>query len=148
MSYIQFFATIIVGLCIGATLGAKELLLLLAVSPLMCLAAGSLAVVCIGFIHKSMTANLVIMMISMGQMFLSGAMIPINNSTGLMAVLSRLLPMTYCVDFARGMFYQNTGESVNVTLYPPGVNLIIIAAFTALFLIAGTIAFVRSETNK
>ncbi|AEF81459.1 ABC transporter permease [Leadbettera azotonutricia] len=148
MSYIQFFATLIVGLCIGATLSTKELLMLFAVSPLMCLAAGSLAVVCIGFIHKSTTANFVVMMLSMAQMFLSGAMIPINNSKGLMAVLSRLLPMTYCIDFARGMFYQNTGETVNVTLYPPAVNLIIIASFTAVFFISGTIAFVHAETNK
>jgi ABC-2 type transport system permease protein len=147
MSYIQFFAAIIVGLCIGARLSVSQFFLLLAVSPLMCLAAGSLALLCIGFIRKSTTAGFVVMMLAMVQMFLSVALIPVNHSTGLMAVLSRLLPMTYCIDFTRGVFYQNTGAP-GITLLAPGVDLMIIGAFTVLFFVAGTIAFVRSETNR
>ncbi|WP_010256096.1 ABC transporter permease [Treponema primitia] len=148
MSYIQFFATLAVGLCIGARLSGSQFLLLLAVSPLMCLAAGSLALLCIGFIRKSATAGFVVMMLSMVQMFLSGALIPVNHSTGLMAVLSRLLPMTYCIDFARGVFYQTMGAANTITLFAPALDLMIIGAFTAVFFVAGTIAFVRSETNR
>jgi ABC-2 type transport system permease protein len=149
MSYIQFFATIIVGLCIGARLNVSQLLLLIAVSPLMCLAAGSLALLCIGFIRKSATAGFVVMMLSMAQMFLSGALIPVNHSTGLMAVLSRLLPMTYCIDFTRGMFYKNmAGNPGALTLFTPALDLMIIGAFTVLFFVTGTVAFVRSETNR
>ncbi|WP_228378637.1 ABC transporter permease [Treponema endosymbiont of Eucomonympha sp.] len=143
MSYVQFFATIIVGLFIGARLSGSQILLLLAISPLVNLAAGSLSVLCIGFIQKSATANVVLMMLGMGQMFLSGAMIPINHSTGFMAVLSRLLPMTYCVDLTRGLFYG--GSSGTMTMYAPAVNLLVIAAFTVVFFIAGTTAFVRAE---
>jgi ABC-2 type transport system permease protein len=147
ISYLQFFATLAVGLCIGARLSVSQFVLLLSVSPLMCLAAGSLALLCIGFIRKSATAGFVVMMLSMAQMFLSGALIPVNHSTGVMAVLSRLLPMTYCIDFTRGVFYQNTGAA-SITLFAPAVDLEIIGAFTALFFAAGTIAFVRSETNR
>ncbi|MDR2842609.1 MAG: ABC transporter permease [Spirochaetaceae bacterium] len=146
MSYVQFITTLIVGFCIGARLGTSQLLLLLAVSPLMCLAAGSLALLCIGFIKKSVTAGFVVMMLSMGQMFLSGALIPVNHSTGVMAVLSRLLPMTYCIDFTRGVFYNNS--SVAVTMFHPAFDLVIICVSTAVFFVAGTVAFVRSETNK
>jgi ABC-2 type transport system permease protein len=145
MSYVQFFATILVGLCIGARISGSQLLLLLAISPLVNLAAGSLSILCVGFIHKSTTAGLVTMMLGMGQMFLSGAMIPINNSTGLMAVISRLLPMTYCIDLTRGLFYDGLAEYGGITMYPPTINLIIICAFTAVFFIAGTIGFVRTE---
>jgi ABC-2 type transport system permease protein len=151
MSYVQFFATIIVGLCIGARISGAQLLLLLAVSPLVNLAAGSLSVLCVGLIHKSTTAGLVTMMLGMGQMFLSGAMIPINNSTGFMAVLSRLLPMTYCVDLTRGLFYgslENSGSSGAATMYAPAVNLFIIGAFTAVFFVVGTTGFVRAEKNR
>ena len=145
-SYITFFFTIIVGLFIGARLSVSQFLSLLAFSPLVCLAAGSLAVICVGFIKKAATANMVIMLVSMTQTFLSGALIPVNNSTGIMAVVSRLLPMTYCVDFMRGIFYG--GQSGVPTLHAPAVNLIIICAFTAIFLAAGTSAFVRAGKNR
>jgi ABC-2 type transport system permease protein len=145
-SYITFFFTIIVGLFIGARLSVSQFLSLLAFSPLVCLAAGSLAVICVGFIKKAATANMVIMLVSMTQTFLSGALIPVNNSTGIMAVVSRLLPMTYCVDFMRGIFYG--GQGGVPTLHAPAVNLIIICAFTALFLAAGTSAFVRAGKNR
>ncbi|MHB9291679.1 ABC-2 type transport system permease protein [Hollandina sp. SP2] len=147
-SYITFFFTIIVGYCIGARLDTRQLLTLLTFSPLMCLAAGSLGVVCIGFIQKASNAGIVIMMVSMAQTFLSGALIPVNHSTGIMALVSRLLPMTYCVDFMRGIFYGEQDISAAVTLHVPAVNLIIIIAFTAVFLTAGTIGFVNAEKNR
>ncbi|MDR3324913.1 MAG: ABC transporter permease [Spirochaetaceae bacterium] len=147
-SYIQFFTTLAIGLFIGARLSAAQLLTLLAFSPLVCLAAGALAVLTIGFIRKSSTASIVTMTLTMTQTFLSGALIPVNHSTGVMAVVSRLLPMTYCVDLMRGVFYQHGTGSGAATLHSPTVNLIIIAAFTVAFLAAGTAAFVRAETNR
>ena len=146
-SYLTFFFTIGVGYAIGARLEISQFLTLLVFSPLICLAAGSLGVVCIGFIQKAATAGIIIMMLSMAQTFLSGALIPVNNSTGIMAVISRLLPMTYCVDFMRGVFYQS-GSSAAITLHSPIFNLTIIIAFTMLFLIAGTAGFVRAEKNR
>jgi ABC-2 type transport system permease protein len=145
-SYITFFFTIVVGFCIGARLSVSQFLILLAFSPLICLAAGSLGVICIGFIQKASTAGIVIMMVSMAQTFLSGALIPVNHSTGLLAALSRALPMTYCVDFMRGVFYQGAADAP--TLHSPFINLVIIVAFTAFFLVAGTAGFVRAEKNR
>jgi ABC-2 type transport system permease protein len=147
-AYITFFFTIGVGYCIGAQLSIPQFLTILAFSPLMCLAAGSLAVVCIGFIQKASTAGIVIMMLAMVQTFLSGALIPINHSSGIMAVVSRILPMTYCVDFMRGVFYAGAAEGSAVTLHAPFFNLVIIVAFTAVFLVAGTAGFVRAEKNR
>jgi ABC-2 type transport system permease protein len=147
-SYVQFFATLIVGYCIGARLNGSQFLLLLAFSPLMCLAAGSLGVICVGFIHKNSTAGVVMMALMLGQTFLSGALIPVNHSTGVMAVLSRLLPMTYCVDFMRGIFYASVPEGLAMTLHKPLFDLLIIVAFTLVFFVAGTAGFARSEKNR
>jgi ABC-2 type transport system permease protein len=147
-AYITFFFTIGVGYCIGARLSLPQFLTLLAFSPLMCLAAGSLAVVCIGFIQKAATAGIVLMTLAMTQTFLSGALIPVNHSTGFLALVSRILPMTFCVDFMRGVFYTETPEAPAVTLHAPFFNLAVIVAFTAVFLIAGTAGFVRSEKNR
>jgi len=147
-SYFQFFATIGIGLIIGASISARGFFVLLSLSPLMCLTGGSLAVFCISVIKKPSTANVVIMIVAMGQMFLSGALIPVNHSTGFMGVLSRALPMTYCVDFARGIFYQSQNIGTNATLHAPAIDLLIITVFTVVFFLTGTILFVRSETDR
>jgi ABC-2 type transport system permease protein len=145
-SYVTFFFTIIVGLFIGARLSVHQFVTLFMFSPLICLAAGSLGLVCVGFIQKAATAGIVIMMLSMAQTFLSGALIPVTHSTGIMAVVSRLLPMTYCVDFMRGVFYD--GLSSAPALHSPPVDLAIIIAFTAVFLVAGTAGFVRAGKSR
>jgi ABC-2 type transport system permease protein len=147
-AYVTFFFTIGVGYCIGARLSISQCFTLLAFSPLMCLAAGSLAVVCIGLIQKPSTAGIVIMLLMMTQTFLSGALIPVNHSTGVMALVSRVLPMTFCVDFMRGVFYAGSAEGSAVTLHAPVFNLVVIAAFTAVFLVVGTAGFVRAEKNR
>jgi ABC-2 type transport system permease protein len=144
-AYIQFFATLVIGLLTGARLSTSQFLLMIAVSPLMCLASGAFTLFFIGFVQKASTASIIIMMVTMSQTFLSGALIPVNHSTGILAVIIRLLPMTYCVDFARGLFY---GGGSGLTLHSPLVNLIIIAVFTAVFFTAGTIGFARSEKNR
>jgi ABC-2 type transport system permease protein len=147
-AYITFFFTIGVGYCIGARLSIPQFLTILAFSPIMCLAAGSLGIVCIGFIQKATTAGLVIMMLMMGQTFLSGALIPITHSTGIMAIVSRILPMTFCIDFMRGVFYAGVAEGSDVALHAPLFNLAVILAFTTVFLVAGTAGFVRAEKNR
>jgi ABC-2 type transport system permease protein len=148
VSYLMFFSTIIIGFITGARIGVSDFLVLLAVSPLMCLAAGSIGVFFVATLQKSSTAGIVVMFLTMGQMFLSGALVPVNHSTGFMALVSRLLPMTYCVDFMRGVFYQNQHTAAAGSLYSPGVDLCIIAAFTIVFFITGTVRFVRAERNR
>jgi ABC-2 type transport system permease protein len=147
-AYVQFFVTIIVGFILGARITAPQFWLLLAVSPLMCLAAGSLGILLVGTVKDTNTASLLSIMSTMVQMMLSGAMIPINHSTGLMMIISHILPMTYCVDLARGIFYAGSLEYADIVMYPMMVNLVVILSFTVIFFVAGTIGFVRSEKNK
>jgi ABC-2 type transport system permease protein len=144
-AYIQFFATLVIGLLIGARLSIAQLILMIAVSPLMCLASGAFTLLFIGLVRKASTAAMIIMLVSMSQTFLSGALIPVNHSTGVLALISRLLPMTYCIDLARGLFY---GGGSGLTLHSPPLNLAIIMAFTVVFFTVGTTGFVRSEKNR
>jgi ABC-2 type transport system permease protein len=148
VSYLMFFSTLVIGLITGARISVSDFLVLFAVSPLMCLAAGSIGVFFVATLQKSSTAGIVVMALTMGQMFLSGALIPVNNSTGFMAILSRLLPMTYCVDFMRGMFYQNRNIAAVGSLYSPTADLCVILFFTAVFFITGTVRFARAERNR
>ncbi|GHV80341.1 ABC transporter [Spirochaetia bacterium] len=140
--------TLILGLCMGIFLSPWQLLLILALSPLMCLSAGAIAMVLIGIIKSNQTANMVIMMLAMGQMFLSGAIIPISNSHGILLILNRIMPLTYCLDLTRAVVYTGTAEYESVVLFNPFVNCVVIAALTLVCLGLGTYSYVRSEKNR
>jgi ABC-2 type transport system permease protein len=134
------------GWIMGATLAPGQLLGLLALTPLMCLAGGALAVIVMGVIKNKRTANTVVMLITMPQMFLSGVIIPIAQSTGLLMVLSRLLPMTYCADLARAVV--GGSAQVDAVMFNPALSLGVIAALTTVFLVAGTVLYARSEKSR
>jgi len=145
---VGMIGTLIVGMFMGITLSAVQLLAILALSPLMCLSAGALAMIVIGLIKSNRMANLAVTLITMPQMFLSGAIIPINNSSGILFIISRMMPMTYCLDLARAVVYAGTPEYDSVVLFDPAVTLTVIAAITAVSLVIGTFFFARSEKNR
>jgi ABC-2 type transport system permease protein len=145
---ISVLGTLIIGLIMGYTLTALQLLLILALSPLICLSAGAVSMLIIGLIKNNKTANIAVMLITMPQMFLSGAIIPINHSSGILFILSRLMPMTYCLDLVRAVVYAGTPEYDRVVLFNPIVNFAAIIILTIICLIIGTFFFARSEKNK
>ncbi len=140
--------TLIVGLVMGITLTAGRMLLILALSPLMCLSGGALAMIVMGVIRNNRMANLAIMLVTFPQMFLSGVLIPINNSTGILMVISRLLPMTYCADLMRSVVYAGTSQYAEVVLYNPVVSLTVVVVLIVVCLLLGTWLFARSEKNR
>ena len=145
---ISMAGTLIVGLMMGITLSPVKLLLILVLSPLMCLSGGALAMIIIGLIKSKRTANIAVMLIIMPQMFLSGAIIPINHSGGALFVLSRIMPMTYCIDLTRAVLYAGTPEYGSVVMFNPAINFAAIALLTVICLITGTFFFARSEKNR
>jgi ABC-2 type transport system permease protein len=145
---ISMTGTLIVGLIMGITLPLGKLLLILALSPLMCLSGGALAMIIIGLIKSKRTANLAVMLITMPQMFLSGAVIPINNTSGVLLVLNRLMPMTYCLDLTRAVLYAGSPEYDSVVMFNPTVNFAAIVILTVICLIVGTFFFAQSEKNR
>ncbi|MFZ7134536.1 MAG: ABC transporter permease [Eubacteriales bacterium] len=147
-SIVSLIGTLIIGFVMGITLTVGQLLAVLALAPLICLSAGALVMIFIGFIRKKTTANMMVMLIVMSQMFLSGAVIPINNSHGVLMVLSRILPMTYCLDLARAAVYSGTTEYSSIVMFNPAVTFAVIVALTFIFLIIGTFFFARSEKNR
>ncbi len=145
---VGMLGTIVVGLFMGIRLGAGQLLLIFALSPLMCLAAGAVAMLILGFIKSNKLANLAVMLVVMPQMFLSGAIIPITHSSGILLWLSRAMPMTYCLDLTRAVVYTGTPEYDSVVMFNPFITFIAIAALTLICLVIGTFVFARSEKNR
>ena len=145
---VSMAGTLIVGLCMGITLPFDKLLLILALSPLMCLSGGALAMLVIGLVKSKKAANLAVNLIVMPQMFLSGAIIPISNSSGVLMILSRCMPMTYCLDLARAVVYAGSPEYSSVVMFNPAINFAAITALTVVCLVIGTYFFARSEKNR
>ena len=140
--------TLVVSVVMGITLPVSKLLLILALSPLMCLSGGALAMIIIGLIKNKKAANFAVMLIVMPQMFLSGAIIPINNSSGALLVLNRVMPMTYCLDLVRAVVYRGSTEYDSIVMFNPLVNFAAILALTTLCLVLGTFFFAQSEKNR
>ena len=62
--------------------------------------------------------------------------------------LSRLMPMTYCLDLARAVVYAGTPEYVGVVMFNPMINFAAVAGLTICCLVIGTFFFARSETHR
>lgn len=148
MAIVSCLGVLVVGLMMGITLAAWQLLALLALAPLMCLSGGALAMIVMGVIKSNKLANIAVMLITMPQMFLSGVIIPIGNSSGILLVLSRILPMTYCVDLGRAVVFAGSPDFDSVVLFNPMISLLAIAVLTVLCLVVGTFLYARSEKNR
>ncbi len=148
IALVNMIGTLVVGLTMGITLSFMQVLMIFLLSPLMCLSAGAISMLIIGLIKNKRTANTAVMLIVMPQMFLSGAIIPINHSSGILYVLNHLMPMTYCLDLTRAVIYNGSPEYSKVVMFNPMVNFLSIAALTIAFLVVGTINFARTEKNK
>jgi ABC-2 type transport system permease protein len=145
---VSMAGTLIVGLFMGITLPIWQLLAILALSPLICLSAGALSMLIIGLIKSKKTANFAVMLLTMPQLFLSGAIIPIGNSSGVLRFLSRCMPMTYCLDLVRSVVYAGTLEYSEIVMFNPVINCVAIVGLTVICLIIGTFFFASSETHR
>lgn len=87
-------------------------------------------------------------LITRPQMFLSGAIIPVNNSTGALGFISHCMPITYCLDLVRAVVYAGTPEYVSIVMFNPIVNFLAIIGLTLVCLIVGTMLFAGSERNR
>jgi len=148
-SILQLFAFVIVALVMGISVGLPTIGWILLLAPMICISGGALGTLIASIFSSSpKTADRGVIMIAFAQMFLSGAIIPINNSTGVLSVLAHAMPMTYLIDFLRGVIYQGTSYYSHIVLYSPPFDLIIIAIMSVAFFIVGTTLFVRSERNR
>ncbi len=148
-SILQLFAFVIVALVMGIAVGLSTIAWILLLAPIICVAGGSLgALIASIFSSSPKTADKGVIMIAFAQMFLSGAIIPIKDSTGVLGVLAHAMPMTYLVDLLRGLVYQGTPAYSHIVLYSPIADLAIITIFSIAFFAVGTFLFVRSERNR
>lgn len=143
---IQLVGTFFVALIMGITISLHQVLILLLMAPFICLVGGAMAMIVVAFIKNSKIAATVTSLFTMPQMFLSGAIIPLTHSSGILFVISRILPMTYVLDFVRTILFKGDGQYTS--MFNPLISVIIILTLTLLFLVVGTFFFSKAETSK
>jgi ABC-2 type transport system permease protein len=144
----QGIGIVILGLIIGVPLALPQLIMLALVAIVICLFAGSFGLIIISNFQTRRTADMIFNFVMLPQFFLAGVFAPIKVLPIYLEVLSRLSPMRYAVDLTRGAYYTGHAEYSDVVLAGPLFNLIVIGALFGLFLIVGTVLFVRNERNQ
>jgi len=129
-------------------MNAGDLIRVIALTPVLALAGGALGVFLIGLTQEPRTVAVAVPLLIFPQMFLSGALIPVSASSGLLGLLARIIPMTYSIDLARNIYYWGKPEYAAAVLHPPMLDLAITVGFFLVFTIVGTILFVRADRNR
>ncbi|MBI1876658.1 MAG: ABC transporter permease [Chloroflexi bacterium] len=129
-------------------ISGPQLLGLTIVAIAVCLFGGSFGVLVLANLNSQRAANQVIPFIIWPQFFLAGVFTPIQVLPWYLDLLSKLSPMRYAIDLARGVFYAGQPDYAKVVLRGVPFNLLVIAVLFILFLVAGTWLFVRGERNR
>jgi ABC-2 type transport system permease protein len=148
VSYAQVVGVVVFGLIFGAQVTLSQLVMLFLTGLISSLLGGAFGTLILANMGNIRSAQQVFPFFIFPQIFLAGVFNPIKNLPPVLMVLSRISPMTYAVDFVRGVFYWGTPDYDKVVLYNPIINLIIITILFLVMLSVGTILFARNERNR
>jgi ABC-2 type transport system permease protein len=148
VSIAQGVAIVALSLVMGVPMSGPQLLGLALVAITICLFGGSFGVLVLANLSNQRAANQVFPFIMLPQFFLAGVFTPIQVLPWYLDILSKISPMRYAVDLARGVFYAGQPDYNKVVLQGMPFNMLVIAVLFAVFLIVGTWLFVRGERNR
>ncbi len=149
VAFAQAVVIVAFGVIIGVQVNLVMLPGLLFVALITCLLGGAFGLILLSTMSSQRAANQILPFLVFPQLILAGVFNPLKGLPLYLDLASRIAPLRYAVDLTRAVYYQGQPAVYNkVVLVSPGVNLFIIAAMFVIFLVAGTILFVRSERNK
>jgi len=148
VAYIQVIGIILFSLILRVPFSFHQLLLLIPAGLVACLLGGGFGVLVMSQLNTQRAANQVFPFLLLPQFFIAGVFTPITHLPWYLFILSRIAPMTYAVDFVRGVYYWGDPEYAKIVLYNPVIDFTIIAVLFVIMLTVGTYFFVRNERNK
>jgi ABC-2 type transport system permease protein len=120
----------------------------LLLAPLICIAGGALGILFISIVNDPQAANRASVLVLFPQVFLAGLLFPISQSSGILWVLSHLMPMTYLGDLTRNLVFAGRPAYGEIVLYRPAVDLAVTLIVAMLFIVVGTVLFARNERTR
>ena len=144
----QGLAILAFALLIGVPLTIERVLALLPVVIAVCLFGGSFGLIILSNLGSRRAADQIFPFVMLPQYFLAGVFNPIQNLPPYLDVFSRISPLRYAVDLTRNVFYAGAPEYPRVVLDPAWLDAGVVGGLFAIFLVAGTLLFVRQERNR
>jgi ABC-2 type transport system permease protein len=148
VSLVQGLGIVVFGLVLGIPFSLPQFLAMAPIVFAICLFGGSFGVIILANLSTRRAAENIFQFVFLPQFFLAGVFNPLNNLPWYLDLLSRISPLRYAVDLARGVFYAGTADAPKMVLESPLINLGIITAEFLIFLVIGTFVFVRREQNR
>ena len=145
VALIQGIAILGFGVIIGIPFNVSVVLSLIGVGIVVCIYGGAFGVLVLSNLKSQRIANQIFPFIMLPQIFLSGVFTPIGNLPIVLDILSRMSPMRYAVDLARGIYYAGKPEYGLVVLSDPVVNMGVIFSLFIVCVVIGTWLFVKNE---
>jgi ABC-2 type transport system permease protein len=139
---------VLVALLIGVPLSPLVLLALIPAALAIAIYGGAFGLLVLANISSQRTANQIFPFVLLPQFFLAGVFNPIHNLPPPLAVLSALSPMRYVVELTRNVIYGLQPGVPAPEMTPLPVNVAVIGGSFVVFLVLGTILFVRAERNR
>lgn len=144
----QGLGILLFGLVLGVPMNGAQIAGLVVTGLLAALYGGAFGMMILGVIPSRRAADQLFPFVFLPQFFTAGVFNPINNLPLPLEIVSRLSPLRYVVDMTRGIFYGGKPEFSRVVLDPLYLNLLVLALTFVVFMLIGTLLFVRSERNR
>jgi ABC-2 type transport system permease protein len=148
VSFVGLIGLVAMALVMQIHMQWSDLWNILLLAPILSMAGAALGTFFIGFVQNPKVAGIAGFMLIFPQMFLSGAVIPVQNSTGILSFFVHIMPMTYLIDLSRHLFYAGDAAAKVLIQHSVYVDGLVTLGFFLAFTIIGTFFFARSEKNR
>ncbi|MBI5957945.1 MAG: ABC transporter permease [Chloroflexi bacterium] len=139
---------ILIVIASDANISLSQGLGLIPVGFVACLLGGSFGMFILPRLSSRRIADQIFPFLILPQYFLAGVFTPFENQPRFISALSVISPMRYAVDLTRGIFYHGTSDFSRIVLERPLLNSAVMVGMFGLFLVSGTLLFVREERNR
>ena len=149
VSYTAGIGILIFGFLVGVPFSPGHVFLLILAGFAACFFGGAFGVLILPYANSQRTLQQIFPFILFPQIFLAGVFNPIDKLPIVLFFLSRLTPLTYAVDLARNAYYAGTPEAATrAVAFSPYLDFFVLAVLFVVFLVIGTMLFVRKERNR
>jgi ABC-2 type transport system permease protein len=135
-SLVQVAILLVIGGLLGIHFSALSLAQTIAIALLLSFCLTSLGLAIGSYIESLEGFQLIVSFVVFPIFFLSGALFPLSNLPGWLAILTKIDPATYAVDALRNAM-------LGISTYPFAIDVGILAAFTIVFGVFGGYSFRR-----
>jgi ABC-2 type transport system permease protein len=129
----------------GVRMTGWQLLGLAGTGLVCCLLGAAFGLATIAALPNQRSAMQIFQFLIIPQYVLGGVLVPLTTAPRLLADIAWLMPMRYCVELARAMFYAGLPGYHRVVAVSAGVDLAVIGALTVALLAAGGALFSYRE---